>query len=60
MSDIIKKDMLKMYEYAVLKRNPDDMPIFKKSRNEKKKKKLVGIGLIILTLKTKLSNSYYY
>ena len=38
-SDVNKKEMLKMYEYAVLKRNPDDMPFMKISRNETKNKK---------------------
>jgi len=38
-SDVDKKEMLKMYEYAVLKRNPYDMPFMKISRNETKNKK---------------------
>lgn len=38
-SDVNKKDMLIMYERATLKRNQDDMPFFKISRNETKNKK---------------------
>ena len=38
-SDVNKKEMLKMYEYAVFKRKHDDMPFFKISRNETKDKK---------------------
>ena len=38
-SDVNKKEMLKMYEYAVFKRNPDNMPFLKISRNEIKDKK---------------------